>query len=59
MLVNCPSCKEQIEIPHSTRTTTTGSCSCNATGRCNRNRRKRLPEYAVWEIHPVMGLTVL
>ena len=22
------------------------------------NRRKRLPQYAVWEIHPVMKLTV-
>jgi hypothetical protein len=22
------------------------------------NRRKRLPDYAVWEIHPVMKLTV-
>jgi len=24
----------------------------------NRNRRKRLPDYAVWEIHPVMALHV-
>jgi hypothetical protein len=23
------------------------------------NRRKRLPKYAVWEIHPVMALHVL
>jgi hypothetical protein len=23
------------------------------------NRRKRLPDYAVWEIHPVMALHVL
>jgi hypothetical protein len=31
---------------------------CSANSKDQSNRRKRLPDYAVWEIHPVMKLTV-